>query len=99
MRNVIIYERRRTLIDRQTLAHLAGRSVHTVRARCPIAEHRGGRALYDLEQAAAILADVPTRRRHHRHADSICAKESDTQPRPGERRRIAGDPARAAYII
>lgn len=90
MRHVIIYERRRTLIDRQTLAHLAGRSVHTVRARCPIAEHRGGRALYDLEQAATILADVPTRRRHprgdhrgpdsgDRHADSLRGKGSDTR--------------------
>jgi hypothetical protein len=61
---MIIYERERTLIDRQTLAHLAGRSVHTVRARCPIAEHRAGRALYDMEQAAAILGRIPTRRRH-----------------------------------
>lgn len=63
MRHVIIYEPGRVLIDRQTLAQLAGRSVHTVRARCPIAEHRDGRALYDMEESAAILESIPTRRR------------------------------------
>jgi phage terminase Nu1 subunit (DNA packaging protein) len=60
---VIIYEQERVLIDRQTLAELAKRSVHTIRARCPVAEHRDGRALYDMEQCAAILDAIPTRQR------------------------------------
>lgn len=62
-RHVVIYQPERTLIDRQTLAQLAGRSVHTIRARCPIADHHNGRALYDMEQCAAILDRIPTRRR------------------------------------
>jgi len=62
-RHVVIYEPQRVLIDRQTLALLTGRSVHTIRARCPIADHRNGRALYDMEQVAAILQDTPARQR------------------------------------
>jgi len=60
---VIIAEPGRTLIDRQTLAHLSGRSVHTIRARCQVVDHRAGRALYDLDEAEQILAGIPTRRR------------------------------------
>lgn len=60
-RHVVIYEQDRTLMDRRTFAELSGRSVHTVRMKCPVAEHRGGRALYDMEQCAAILEGVPTR--------------------------------------
>lgn len=63
IRPVVIFEKDRVLIDRQTLATLSGRSIHTVRARCPIAEHRDGRALYDSELCEAILAAIPTRRR------------------------------------
>jgi hypothetical protein len=44
------------------MAHIASRSVHTIRARCPIAEHREGRAMYDMEHCLDILADIPTRR-------------------------------------
>lgn len=62
MNHVVIYERDRTLIDRQTLAKLSERSVHTIRARCPVAEHRHGKALYDLEECAAILDRVTARR-------------------------------------
>jgi hypothetical protein len=62
MRHVIIYEPGRVLIDRQTLARLTGRSVHTIRARCPVAAHRDGRALYDMDQAEAILGSLATRR-------------------------------------
>jgi hypothetical protein len=56
------------LVDRATLAAPVGRSVHTIRARCPIAGHqvddRGRRrALYDLDQCEATLAAVPLRRR------------------------------------
>lgn len=60
-RHVVIYEQDRTLMDRQTLALLSGRSVHTIRAKCPVVKHKRGRALYDMEQCAAILADTPTR--------------------------------------
>jgi hypothetical protein len=60
---VVIYETDRVLIDRRSLATLTKRSVHTVRARCPIAERRNGRALYDMEHCAAILGKIATRRR------------------------------------
>jgi hypothetical protein len=53
----------RSLVDRQTLALVTGRSVNTIRARCEVTEHRDGRALYDLDQAQAVLAAIPTRRR------------------------------------
>lgn len=62
-RHVVVYEPGRTLLDRQTLAVLTGRSVHTIRARCVVAGHRDGRALYDMEDAAAVLDRLPTRRR------------------------------------
>lgn len=62
-RHVVIVEKRRTLIDRQTLAHLTGRSVHTIRAKCPIVTHRRGKALYDADQCEQILNDTPTRQR------------------------------------
>jgi hypothetical protein len=62
---IIIYRDggRAPLIDRQTLALITGRSVNTIRARCEVAEHRDGRALYDLDQAEAVLNATPTRRR------------------------------------
>lgn len=62
---IIIYRDsgRAPLVDRQTLAYITGRSVHTIRLRCPIAERRDGRALYDLDQAEAVLNAIPTRRR------------------------------------
>jgi hypothetical protein len=53
----------RSLVDRQTLALVTGRSVNTIRARCPVTEHRRGRALYDLDQAQQTLAAIPPRRR------------------------------------
>jgi hypothetical protein len=62
-RHVIFYEPGRVLIDRQTLAHLTGRSVHTIRARCAIVGHRDGKAVYDMEAAAAVLDGLSTRRR------------------------------------
>lgn len=63
MRSLIIHEPGRTLIDRQSLALLTGRSVNTIRARCEVVEHQDGRALYDMERAAAVLAATPTRRK------------------------------------
>jgi hypothetical protein len=63
MDHIVIHEADRTLVDRQTLALLTGRSVHTIRARCDVAEHRDGRALYDIDQAEQVLEAIPTRRR------------------------------------
>lgn len=58
---IIRYEPDRVLIDRQTLARLTGRSVHTIRARCAVVSHRDGRALYDMEAAVLTLDNTPTR--------------------------------------
>jgi hypothetical protein len=61
---VVVPQPGRVLIDRQTLARLTRRSVHTIRARCPVAARDPhGRPLYDMDQAEAILKDIPTRRR------------------------------------
>jgi hypothetical protein len=59
---VVVYREGKALLDRQSMAHVAGRSVHTIRARCPIAEHHLGRAMYDMEDCLAILEAIPTRR-------------------------------------
>lgn len=59
---VVVYREGRALLDRQTMAGMAGRSVHTVRAKCPVAEHHFGRAMYDMEACLALLDAVPTRR-------------------------------------
>lgn len=59
---VVVYREGRALLDRQTMADMAGRSVHTVRAKCPIAEHHLSRAMYDMEACLALLDAVPTRR-------------------------------------
>lgn len=59
---VVVYREGRALLDRQTMADMAGRSVHTVRAKCPIAEHHLGRAMYDMEACLSILDKVSTRR-------------------------------------
>jgi hypothetical protein len=55
------------LIDRQSLALLTGRSVHTIRARCHVVKHRNGKALYDLDDAELTLAATPTRDRMVAH--------------------------------
>ena len=62
IRHVVVYSGQRALVDRQTLAALTGRSVHTIRARCRIVGHHDGKALYDAEECEALLADIPTRR-------------------------------------
>jgi hypothetical protein len=50
--------------DREALATLLGRSVETIRRRVPVVGRLpGGQALHDMEQAALILAEVPTRQR------------------------------------
>lgn len=51
------------LVDRATLARLTGRSAHTIRGACPVAEYRGIRPLYDARQCAEILAGKATRNR------------------------------------
>lgn len=59
---VVVYRDGKALLDRQTMAHIASRSVHTIRAKCPISEHHLGRAMYDMEACLSILAAIPTRR-------------------------------------
>ena len=60
---VVVYRNGVALLDRQTMAHMAGRSVHTVRAKCPVAEHHLGRAMYAMEECLKILNAIPTRQR------------------------------------
>ncbi len=63
----MIYEPRvgRTVVDREFLATATGRSEHTIRARCTtIGYSRDGRALYDLDDATAILDTLAVRTRH-----------------------------------
>lgn len=60
---VVVYRDGVALLDRQSMAHISGRSVHTIRAKCPIAEHHLGRAMYAMEECLAILGEVPTRQR------------------------------------
>lgn len=52
------------LVDREALAMITGRSVHTIRFRCKVERyHYSGRPLYALEDEVARLARIPTRRR------------------------------------
>lgn len=62
IRHVVVYSEGRALVDRQTLAALTGRSVHTIRARCPIVGHEDGKALYDALVCEEMLAAIATRR-------------------------------------
>jgi len=63
IRHIVVYRDNTALIDRQTLAHLTRRSVHTIRFRCPVAEYRDGKALYDINVCEPILDSIRTRRR------------------------------------
>ncbi|RKT85615.1 hypothetical protein SAMN05421805_12782 [Saccharopolyspora antimicrobica] len=60
---IVRYRDGRTLLDRASLARLSGRSVHTIRGACPVADRdrSTGRPLYDAQQCAQILAAIPTR--------------------------------------
>ncbi|MEV5538490.1 hypothetical protein AB0L13_16665 [Saccharopolyspora shandongensis] len=62
---IVHYRDGRTLVDRKTLARLLGRSVHTIRKRCPVVDRddQSGRPLHDAQQCAAILGQVQTRQR------------------------------------
>lgn len=61
IRHVVVYREGRALVDRQTLAVLAGRSIHTIRARCPVVGHEKGKALYEMEHCLVILTGIPAR--------------------------------------
>lgn len=63
IRHVVVYRDGRALVDRQTLAQLASRSVHTVRARCAVIDRAEGKALYDMEDALIVLSELPKRHR------------------------------------
>lgn len=45
------------------MSQLTGRSVHTIRLRCPVADYKDGKALYDIDICQGILGAIPTRRR------------------------------------
>ncbi|SDZ55319.1 hypothetical protein SAMN05216215_109719 [Saccharopolyspora shandongensis] len=62
---IVRYRDGRALVDRSSLAKLTGRSVHTIRGTCPIADRdrSTGRPLYDAQQCAQILATIPARDR------------------------------------
>lgn len=60
--HIVVHLPDRSLVDRQTLAMLIGRSEETIRRRVPVVEYRQGKALYDMDAASAILDRVPARR-------------------------------------
>ena len=51
------------LVDREALALITSRSVHTIRLRCEVYRYRGKTPLYDLHHELARLATIPTRQR------------------------------------
>lgn len=51
------------LVDREALALITHRSVHTIRAHCQVVRYRGKHPLYDLHRERARLATIPTRQR------------------------------------
>jgi len=54
------------LCDREALSIWLGRSRETIKKRVPVVGHLpDGTALHNMEQAAMILEDIPTRRRRH----------------------------------
>lgn len=60
---LLLTDLRPVLGDRQALAYLTGRSVHTIRARCEVVRYRGRTPLYDVLAEAERLASIPTRNR------------------------------------
>jgi hypothetical protein len=61
--HIVVHQQSRSLIDRQTMALLTGRSVHTIRLCCPVAEYLRGKALYDVDECEKILNSIPMRQR------------------------------------
>lgn len=56
--------RGRLLLDREALALGLQRSARSIRAYCePVGYDSSGRALYDVDKCAAVLAKIPTRKR------------------------------------
>jgi hypothetical protein len=53
----------RQYFDRHSLSAITGRSVHTIRVRCPIAFHHAGKAMYDMELCMDLLQGIATRQR------------------------------------
>lgn len=68
IRPVVVFRAGRALVGRATLAHLSGRPAITIRVHCTVVGHEQGAALYDMEDALAVLAAVPTRQRTPRVA-------------------------------
>lgn len=61
---IVLTKRIPVLVDREALAMITGRSVHTIRARCTVARrHWDGSPLYNVEAEVQRLAKIPTRRR------------------------------------
>lgn len=53
------------LMDREALAQWTRRSVHTIRARCPVHSYaEGGRAMYDAKACAKQLDGIVASGRH-----------------------------------
>lgn len=61
IRHVVVYRGETALVDRQTLAHLTGRSEETIRKRLTPVEYRHGKALYDALKAEEILTAIRLR--------------------------------------
>ena len=54
-----------TLMDRPALAQWFGRSIHTIRARCPVHSYdEQGRAMYDVGECERILLKIHHSGRH-----------------------------------
>lgn len=61
-RPVILFRDDGQYLDRHSLAALIGRSVETIRRRCPVAFYYGGKAVYHLTDCERILDRIPARR-------------------------------------
>jgi len=61
---VVIRQPGRVLMDRQALAQWTRRSIRVIREHCqPIARGTRNAALYDADECASLLDQVPRRRR------------------------------------
>jgi hypothetical protein len=60
--HIVVHLPDRSLVDRQTLAMLIGRSEETIRRRVPVVEYRQGKALYDMDAATEALSRIRRRR-------------------------------------
>ena len=60
---VVLKVGERTLMDREALAQWTERSARVIRQHCPVLRYVGGTAIYDADECADLLDEVPTRRR------------------------------------